>query len=175
MTSKASSSEIKQARGLEAATSEATSTWRKLMETYVGILPLPVYVVLTAVVAVTVLSGPIPTEMAMVLAIMMVGSFTLAEIGNRLPGLSTIGAAALLITFIPSALVYYGVLPAPITKVVAVFFASTNILFMFIAMVIVGSILGMDRGVLIKGFVKIFLPLIAGSVVASVVGTAAGV
>ena len=38
-----------------------------------------------------------------------------------------------------------------------------------------GSILGMDRRVLIQGFLKIFIPLAIGSVIAGAVGTAVGV
>src|SRR5690242_10873516 len=48
-------------------------------------------------------------------------------------------------------------------------------MYMFIAVVIVGSILGMDRTVLIKGFVKIFLPIGIGSAVASVTGILTGI
>src|SRR5208282_3025216 len=40
---------------------------------------------------------------------------------------------------------------------------------------IAGSIFGMDRQVLIKGFLKIFVPLAAGSVVAGTAGTLIGV
>ena len=162
---------------LPAHTEEGRSAlpqWARLMGTYIGIIPLPVYVLLVAVLAGILVSGPVPTEMAMVLSIMLVGSFTLAEIGNRLPYIRNIGAAALFVTFIPSALVYYGLLPANVTKVVSDFFKSTNIMYMFIAIVIVGSILGMDRSVLIKGFVKIFVPLALGSVVGSIAGILTG-
>ena len=48
-------------------------------------------------------------------------------------------------------------------------------LYLFISCIIVGSILGMDRGVLIKGFLKIFVPLISGSVVGALIGTLVGV
>jgi malate:Na+ symporter len=44
-----------------------------------------------------------------------------------------------------------------------------------LACIIVGSILGMDRAVLIKGFLKIFVPLAAGSVAGALVGTLVGV
>ena len=148
--------------------------WWKLMDSYIGIIPIPVYVLLIAVVGGLVTTGPIPTEMAMMLAIMMLGAFTLAEIGNRIPILCNLGAAAIFVTFIPSALVYFGVLPPAIVKVVTEFFKSTNIMYMFIAVVIVGSVLGMDRSVLIKGFVKIFMPLAIGSFVASIVGVLTG-
>ena len=74
----------------------APPLWRA-MSTYVGVFPLPVYVLLVTVIAGILWSGPVPTEMAMVLGIMLLGSFTLAEIGNRLPVLRNIGAAALLV------------------------------------------------------------------------------
>jgi 2-hydroxycarboxylate transporter family len=51
-------------------------------------------------------------------------------------------------------------------KPVAEFTKASNFLYLFIASIIVGSIFGMDRQVLIKGFLKIFVPLAAGSVVA---------
>jgi malate:Na+ symporter len=155
--------------------SDFITRWWNLMGIYIGVIPLPTYILLIIVVGGILSSGPVPTEMAMVFSIMLIGSFTLAEIGNRLPYLRNIGAAALLVTFVPSALVYYGLLPMPVTKVVTDFFKSSNIMYMFIAVVIVGSILGMDRSVLIRGFVKIFVPLAAGSIAASIVGVLTGI
>ena len=93
--------------------------------------------------------------------------FTLAEIGKRLPILRNIGGAAIFATFIPSALVYYKVLPEPIVKVTTDFTKVSNFLYLFIASIIVGSILSMDRKVLIKGFLKIFVPLAAGTIAAA--------
>src|SRR5205085_4364670 len=47
-------------------------------------------------------------------------------------------------------------------------------LYLFIACIIVGSILSMDRQVLVQGFLKIFVPLAVGSIVAGAVGTLVG-
>jgi malate:Na+ symporter len=150
-----------------------TRLW-SAMDAHIGIIPIPVYVMLLLVLGGILASGKVPTEMAMILGIMIFGAFTIAEIGNRLPFLSGIGAAALFVTFIPSAMVYYGLLPKELIKAITDFFKSTNIMYMFIAFVIVGSILGMDRSVLIKGFIKIFVPLASGSVAAAIVGTTVG-
>lgn len=54
------------------------------------------------------------------------------------------------------------------------FTKQTNFLYLFIASIIVGSILSMDRRVLIQCFLKIFIPLAAGTVAAMIVGTAVG-
>src|SRR6266852_5563893 len=105
---------------------------------------------------------------------MVVGGFTCAEIGKRLPIIRNIGGAAIFATFIPSCLVFYHLLPISLLQPVTLFFKNTNFLYLFITAIIVGSILGMDRRVLIKGFLKIFVPLASGSIVAAVVGTLVG-
>ena len=110
----------------------------------------------------------------MAIALLTVGGFACAEIGRHIPVVRRIGASAILATFISSALVYYHLLPAPIMAAVVDFTKTSNFLYLFIAAIIVGSILGMDRHVLVAGFVKIFVPLILGSMVAAVVGTVVG-
>jgi malate:Na+ symporter len=65
-------------------------------------------------------------------------------------------------------------LPNSILGSVVEFTKNSNFLYLFISCIIVGSILGMDRGVLIKGFLKIFVPLAAGSISGGIVGTVVG-
>jgi Na+/citrate or Na+/malate symporter len=103
-----------------------------------------------------------------------VGGFACAELGRRLPYVRNIGAAAIFATFIPSYLVYAHVLPTPLVASITTFTRSSNFLYLFIASIIVGSILGMDRRVLIGGFLKIFAPLALGSLVAGAVGCGVG-
>jgi malate:Na+ symporter len=144
------------------------------MELRIGVIPLPVYAITLGVIAYFVVWGKLPTEINMAVAVLAVGGFTCAEIGKRLPLVRQIGGAAIFATFIPSALVYYRLLPTSIVSSVTDFTKSTNFLYLFITAIIVGSILGMDRKVLIRGFAKIFVPLAAGSVLAGIVGTAVG-
>jgi malate:Na+ symporter len=148
--------------------------WWKLMEIRIGIIPLPVYVLLLALIAGFVLTGKVPTDISVSIAILAVGGFTCGEFGKRLPFFRNIGAAAILATFIPSYLAFSHLLPETVLKNVVDFTKSTNFLDLFISSIIVGSILSMDRTVLIKGFIKIFIPLAAGSVVAGIVGTIVG-
>jgi malate:Na+ symporter len=148
--------------------------WRLLMDTDIGILPIPIYVLLAALLVVFTATGHITGDIAMVIAIMAVFAFTLGEIGRRIPLVRHIGAGAVFVTILPSYLAYKEWIPAPAVKVVSDFFKSTNILNLFIAAVIVGSILSMDRTMLIKGFAKIFVPVAAGSVAALAIGTAVG-
>ena len=148
--------------------------WWKLMEYRIGIIPLPVYVILLALIAGFAITGKVPGEISMAIAVLAFFGFTCAELGKRLPIVRNIGAAAIFATFIPSALSYYHLLPKPIIKLTTDFTKSTNFLYLFIASIIVGSILSMDRRVLIQGFIKIFVPLSLGSVAAGIVGTLVG-
>jgi CCS family citrate carrier protein len=148
--------------------------WWALMERRIGVIPIPVYVVLIALITEFVISGNVRSEISFVIAVMAVFGFTLAEMGKRLPWLRHIGAAAICATFIPSYLAFHQLIPADLLRVVTDFTKNTNFLYLYITFIIVGSILGMDRRILVKGFVKIFLPLAAGSIIAAFVGTLTG-
>jgi CCS family citrate carrier protein len=111
----------------------------------------------------------------MAIVLLSMGGFTCAELGKRIPIIRNIGAAAIFATFVPSFLAFHHLLPASILESVTLFTKNSNFLYLFISCIIVGSILGMDRGVLVKGFLKIFIPLAIGSIVAGVVGTVVGV
>jgi malate:Na+ symporter len=122
----------------------------KLVEFRIGIVPLPVYVLLAALVAFFILrEGKVASDLPTMIAVLALGGFGCAEIGRRLPVIRNLGAAAIFATFVPLYLVYAHLLPEGMLKPVAEF--------------IVGSIFGMDRQVLIKGFLKIFVPLATGS------------
>jgi malate:Na+ symporter len=148
--------------------------WWRVMDINIGIISLPIYVILAVLLTVLTMEGEVKSDAPMMIAVLVLGGFTCAEIGKRLPILHHIGAGAIFATFIPSALVFYHLLPAPIVKSIVDFTKFTNFLYIYIAAIIVGSILGMDRQVLIKGFLKIFVPLGVGSIVAGAVGTLVG-
>src|SRR5437870_3582221 len=148
--------------------------WWKIMALRIGIVPIPIYVILVAVLAGFTYTGDIKGEISTMIAVLVIGGFTCAEIGKRMPVLRNIGAAAIFATFVPSALAYYKLLPAQIEKSVIEFTKYTNFLYLFIACIIVGSILSMDRKVLVQGFLKIFVPLAIGSIAAGIVGTLMG-
>lgn len=148
--------------------------WWRLMDFRIGVVPAPVLMAILGVAAVFVGQGKAPSDILMNMAVLAVGGFACAELGRRLPLLRNIGAAAIFATFIPSYLVFAHILPTPLVTSISSFTKASNFLYLFIASIIVGSILGMDRRVLIGGFLKIFIPLAAGSLVAGAVGCAVG-
>ncbi|KSU66831.1 2-hydroxycarboxylate transporter family protein [Arthrobacter sp. NIO-1057] len=144
------------------------------MDFDIGIIPAPVFIGLVLLLIAFSTIGMIPQELAMVIAIMTVGAFTLGEVGKRLPVIKHIGGAAIIVTILPSFLNYLGVFPEQMTAAVGDFFSSSKILNLFIAAVIVGSILAMNRVALIKGFAKIFVPLLTGTICALTLGMISG-
>jgi malate:Na+ symporter len=162
-----------------AVQSDADSFWPKgwwsIVDFKIGIIPLPVFLILFAVIGGFAATGPVPSDILMAIVLLSMGGFTCAELGKRIPIIRNIGAAAIFATFVPSFLAFHHLLPASILESVTLFTKNSNFLYLFISCIIVGSILGMDRGVLVKGFLKIFIPLAIGSIVAGVVGTVVGV
>lgn len=140
----------------------------------IGIFPLPLFLIAIGLIAIFVAKGKVPADLTTQIVVLAVGGFACAEIGKRLPVLRRLGAAAILATFVPSFLVYIHVIPAPLKEAISTFSEQSNFLYLFIMSIVVGSILGMDRHVLIGGFIKIFVPIVSGSIVAVAVGCTVG-
>lgn len=155
-------------------TKKAKAPWWNLMDRRIGIVPLPVFIAVVALIAAYVRLGKVPADLTTNILTLTVGGFACAEIGRHLPGFRKIGAAAILATFVPSFLVYIGIIPTPLKSSISTFTDQSNFLYLFIGSIIVGSILGMDRRMLIGGFLKIFAPIVAGSIAAAAVGIALG-
>ncbi len=148
--------------------------WWSWMDWRLGVVPVPVAVVLLALFATFLATGKVASDILMAIALLGVGGFACAELGKRLPVLRRIGAAAILATFLPSFLVYAHALPKPVIDAVTTFTKQSNFLYLFISAIIVGSILSMDRDILLKGFLRIFAPLVLGSLAGFAVGFAVG-
>jgi malate:Na+ symporter len=148
--------------------------WWRVFDVRIGALPLPVYLVLVAVLAAMTLHGKLAADLPTGIALVTVGGFTCAELAKRIPWIRHIGATSIFAAFIPSMLVYYKLMPEPIAKAVTTFTKQSNFLYLFIAAIIVGSVLSMDRRTLVKGFVRIFIPVASGSIAAALVGTCVG-
>lgn len=140
----------------------------------IGVIPLPVYGLLVLLLAAFVWLGKLPGDISLMIALLGVGGFTCAELGRRLPVLSSLGAAAILATFVPSFLVWAHLLPVNVIDTVKTFTKDSQFLYLYIAAIIVGSVLSMDRQVLLRGFVRIFVPMLAGTLAAMAVGIVVG-
>lgn len=146
----------------------------RAMNITIGIIPLPVYLLLLALIVTFVYMHDLKSDILTSIAVMGFFGFTFAQIGKSIPVVRSIGGAAIIATFIPSAIVYYHLIPNDIVKSTTEFTENSNFLYLFISAIVVGSILGMKRETLVRAFLKIFIPLIAGSIAAAAVGLAVG-
>ncbi len=166
------SMEIKQGLATTLPQGRLMDRWWAIMEMRVGIVPLPVFILLIGLIAEFVALEKLPKDINTTIALLVLGGSLCAEIGKRTPILKLIGGAAIVSAFLPSYLVYAGLIPPLITKTVTEFTKTTQFIYLFIAAIIVGSIFSMNRHTLIKGFFKIILPLTIGSIAACCVGLA---
>ncbi|HBR6912156.1 TPA: 2-hydroxycarboxylate transporter family protein [Klebsiella pneumoniae] len=149
--------------------------WWHIMDNWkVGIVPLPLFLLAGGLIALDCLGGKLPSDIVVMVATLAFFGFACGEFGKRLPVLGILGAAAICATFIPSALVHYGLLPDVVIESTTKFYKSTNILYLYICCIIVGSIMSMNRTTLIQGFLKIFFPMLCGEVVGMLVGIGVG-
>jgi malate:Na+ symporter len=150
------------------------TAWRKLMDYKIGPLPLPVYTVVALVTVLAALVKRLPNDMIGGFAVMMLAGFLLAEIGNRIPVFKNIGGAAILCLFVPSALVGLKIMNPEVLKAVTTTMKTANLQYLYIACLVAGSILGMNHKILVQGFMRMFIPLLVGTVAAIGAGVAVG-
>ena len=148
--------------------------WHILDNWKVGIIPLPLFLLAGGLIALDCLGGKLPSDIVVMVATLAFFGFACGEFGKRLPVLGKLGAAAICATFIPSALLHYGLLPEVVVESTTKFYKSTNILYLYICCIIVGSIMSMNRTTLIQGFLRIFFPMLCGEIVGMVVGVGVG-
>lgn len=106
----------------------------------------------------------LPNGMIGALVFMMVIGSVLNLVGESIPIVNSyFGGGPILTIFGTAALVYYNIFPKDIFNNVSIFMKQGGFLDFYIAALIVGSILGMNRQLLVKAALK-YLPVIVGGV-----------
>jgi Na+/citrate or Na+/malate symporter len=175
--------------------SDGLRGWWHLVDRRFGIIPLPLLPVILGLLIGLIVIGKVKPDLTTMIPILAIGGFACAQLGKSIPGLRSVGFPAILATFLPSFLCYTEpakwpdwmhiwpsawfpdgahLLPQSVIAATKNFQVSSNFLYLFICCIIVGSILGMNRQVLIGGFTKVFVPLICGTIAALGVGTLVG-
>jgi CCS family citrate carrier protein len=127
-------------------------------------LSLPAFGILALVIMIAVYLGKLPGGLVGAIPFMMVLGAVLDEIGNHTPIIKDyFGGGPIVIIFGSAALFTYGIIPQATTDVVVAFTKGGGFLSFYIAALITGSILGMDRKLLIKASAR-YLPAILGGV-----------
>lgn len=160
-------------QGADTKTSEQ-SIFSKIAGMKVGVFPLPLYVLAAAIVFGAAYYQKLPIDMIGGFAVIIVMGAFLGEAGNRIPVIKNIGGAAILAIFVPSAMLFYKLLHPEAIKAITAVMKTSNFLYLYISCLVAGSILGMNRKVLIQGFLRMFVPLIVGTLAAIAFGVGTG-
>jgi malate:Na+ symporter len=147
---------------------------RKLTAIKIGPLPIGNYVAAALVCAAAIYYGKLPNDVIGGLSVLMLLGFLLGKLGQTIPVLKQIGGTAILCLFVPAAAVSYGLMPDAALKAITTTFRTANFQYFFIACLVAGSILGMPYRVLVQGFIRMFVPLLIGTIAAVSAGIAVG-
>lgn len=122
-------------------------------------ISLPVYLMITVLTGFVMLMGWMPKGMIGAFAVMMVFGGLFNAVGNNLPIVKTyLGGGAIVCIFAAAAMVTFGLIPDAVVENVDTFMNTTGFLNFYIAALITGSILGMNRTLLLRAAVR-FLPV----------------
>ncbi|ADK16870.1 Citrate/malate transporter [Clostridium ljungdahlii DSM 13528] len=154
--------------------SENNNFISKFVNYKIGVTPLPIFIVLVAIIYFASVTKKLPADMIGGFAIIIVLGTFFGDLGSKLPVLKNIGGAAILSIIIPSMMVYFKLLNTTSMKAITGIMKNSNFLYLYISCLVVGSILGMNRKVLIKGFVRMFVPLVVGTIMAIAGGMLVG-
>ena len=131
----------------------------KINEIKIMGMSLPVYIIAAFVILYAAMTGILPENMVGALAIMMGLGSALNLMGNKIPIIrSYLGGGAVFCIFASSALATFGILPTAVVENCKDFMNNVGFLDFYIAALITGSILGMNRDLLKKAAVR-FLPI----------------
>ncbi len=133
-------------------------------------LELKWFLILVAIIVAGCALDAFPTGMVGAFLFLMVIGELLNKLGNVLPIVKTfLGGGAIVCIFGGAALVYWKAVPEAVAENCSTFMKSAGFLDFYIAALITGSILGMNRKLLIRAAVR-YLPCIIGSVAVALLG-----
>lgn len=150
------------------------SFFSKVTTLKIGVVPLPLYLVLACIIVTASFYGKLPADMIGGFATIMIMGIFLGEAGKNIPILKNIGGPAILALFVPSYMLYANILNPTSVKAITALMKTSNFLYLYISILVAGSILGMNRKILIKGFTRMFVPLVVGTISAISAGILVG-
>lgn len=147
----------------------------KLSKIRIGSISFPVYLALSSVIFVTALLQKLPVNMLGGFAVILSMGWLLGTVGANIPFIKNFGGPAILSLLVPSILVFYNLINKNVLDSTNVLMKQANFLYFYIACLVCGSILGMNRKILVQGLMKMIIPMFLGMVCAMGVGTLVGV
>lgn len=150
---------------------EKTQTKAKWWSFYVGSVPLPVYLVMSAIILITAFLQQLPVNMLGGFAVILSLGWLLGTIGANIPIIKNFGGPAIFSLLIPSILVFFNLINQNVLESTNILMKQANFLYFYIACLVCCSILGMNRKILVQGLMRMIIPMMLGMVLAMGVGT----
>ncbi|MEG2707901.1 MAG: 2-hydroxycarboxylate transporter family protein, partial [Vagococcus sp.] len=145
------------------------------MNIHVGSVPLPVYIVLSTVILITAYLQQLPVNMLGGFAVILTMGWLLGTIGANFHVIKNFGGPSIMSLLVPSILDFFNLINENVLKSADMLMKQANFLYFYIACLVCGSILGMNRKILVQGLMKMIIPMLLGMILAMGVGTAVGV
>ena len=146
----------------------------KIKNTKIYGMEMPIFLFFGIVILVCMGMDIVPNQMIGAIATLFTLGIILGELGERIPIWNTYCGGGAILAFIASGLLtYFNVLPQSVLDNAEGWINEYNFLNVFISFLVVGSLIGMDRKVLIKSgslFIPAILASIAGAGVLGVLG-----
>lgn len=140
----------------------------------VGPMPLPWFLLFAAIILMAAVTESLPVDMLGGFGVILTLGWTLGKIGDTIPGLNKFGGSTILSMLVPAILVFYGLLPDNAIESVTMLMSDANFLDLYVFALVTGSILGMNRQVLVQGFARMVIPMSVGLVLAMLIPAAIG-
>lgn len=154
---------------------ESKNAFNKLMDFKMYGIPVPLFAVFAVIVISASLTGVLPGNIVGALGITLVLGVILGEIGDRIPIWNEYVGGGAILAFLGAAyLVYAGIMPEKTATTISGFIETTNFLTLFIAVLITGSILSVNRKLLMRALAGYIPTIIMGVVGAMVFGAIGG-
>jgi Na+/citrate or Na+/malate symporter len=153
------------------STSQKTQR-RKIEKIKILGFPLPLYLVLAALILLVAWTKALPTTMVGALGFALIVGTLMGWIGDRIPIWNDwLGGGMLFTCLATGALVTFKIIPDDVINTISSFNGDMGFLDLYIVVLITGAILNIDRKLLIKAFAG-FFPAVLGGIFVSLVFTA---
>ncbi len=138
-------------------------------------IPWYIFLALSAIVLFASFKGVLPENSVGAFALLYVVGVLFSTVGDRIPIWKEYVGGGPILAFLGSAfLVYKGIIPEASVETVRVFMNTTDFLDLFICVLITGSILSVNRKLLMKAFLGYIPAILGGVFVAFIFGIAGG-
>jgi len=134
----------------------------------------PIFFGIVVIILIGIYMEILPHNMASGIIVAMVLGMLLMWVGDQIPVFNTFGGGPILCILIPALFIYLGILPESVGTLTDGFYNELGFSDFAVTGIIVGSILSMDRKMLLKIGLRFFIPLLGAVASAILVGGLVG-